>query len=333
MRTLRKVWRERLVWLLTASLFAPLAIVAAAWGGDLHPKIDVFGHFLLPALWLAGATALLAIALRAPRLFFFAIATLGLGAARVTGLAFVPTPVVAPVAKISVLQINKWRDNPTPEAVAALIRARDADVVVLIEALHADRALFDDLYPHVIAESRWELRPSHIRVLSRHPLTLQGFGRGLLGESRMIIQVDTPHGPLRLVPFHFTRPWPFADPHIQAAQARSLSDLIGPADGPTLVLGDCNCVPWGATARLLERELGVHGASGRFEGTWPTRLQTRRPDSPLWPRVLGIPIDLAFASKDLRIANLDVIADPAGSDHRPVAFDLVFPTEPGAPAP
>jgi endonuclease/exonuclease/phosphatase (EEP) superfamily protein YafD len=324
LRALRKLWRARLAWLLGTATLAPAGVVLAAWLGDVHPKIDVIGHFLLPALWLAAVTALLALPLRAPWLFMMAAATFSAGVVRVTGLTALQDQTRPALATLSVLQFNKWRDNPSPEAVDALVRARDPDLLVLIEARHGDHELLADKYPYVLAESRWELRPSHIRVLSRYPLTLQGFGRGLLGESRMIVDVETPAGPVRVVPFHFTRPWPFAYPDLQGTQAQSLAALVGQPATPLVLLGDCNCVPWGATARTLERSLGLSGFKARFHGTWPARVQSNRPDRGAWPRALGIPIDLVFASPDLRITGLEVLDDSAGSDHRPVSFNLAI---------
>ncbi len=74
------------------------------------------------------------------------------------------------------------------------------------------------------------------------------------------------------------------------------------------MVGDFNATLWSAGLRAFLSDTGLHGFDTR--AAWP-----------VWLGFVGIPIDHAFTSADLRILDIETGPD-IGSDHRPVMIDV-----------
>lgn len=150
-----------------------------------------------------------------------------------------------------------------PAALIADIRAIDPDVITLQEVSAENETLLQalsDRWPHQ------QLCPhapvGGVAVLSRHPAT--GEADRLCATSLAGLRIRTPAGPLWVVALHLPWPWPFGQALYSARACAALSRL----DGPVVLAGDFNMVPWSHT---LHRFMTVTGArrAGRALGTFP----------------------------------------------------------------
>lgn len=194
--------------------------------------------------------------------------------------------------------------NRDPAPLVVWLRAQPSDVVAIAELTpgYADaltRALGDD-YPYrafAAADT-----PFGIGLIARRPLTAIALRRSADGIPQLRAEIDTGHGPVRIVAVH---PMPPIDGHWHAERDRLLHALADEAAHdaiPMIVAGDLNATPWssamtGAAARGLFRATGVGT-------TWPDGH-------------IGIPIDHVLASAHWRRG--ETLRGPGiGSDHRPV---------------
>ena len=199
----------------------------------------------------------------------------------------------------------------------AWIEDSDPDIVVATEISprHVERmagAMGD--YPFRVLEPREH--PFGIAVYSRHPIAGEAvteFADGTPSPSDPVmvtVGVDTPAGTLHVAGLHLSTPVTprrFARRNEQFVTA---GDIVAQLDAPKLVVGDFNATPWSAGLRAFVAGNDLFGANTR--ATWP-----------VWLGFAGIPIDHAFASRDLRI--LDIETGPAiGSDHRPLLIDVAL---------
>lgn len=82
------------------------------------------------------------------------------------------------------------------------------------------------------------------------------------------MQVQTDHGPLWVVSLHLY--WPF--PYDQAAQVERLLPLLEALDGPVVVAGDFNMVPWSHVLRSIEEATNTQRA-GHLLYTFPMKRE------------------------------------------------------------
>ena len=108
--------------------------------------------------------------------------------------------------------------------------------------------------------------------------------------------------PVWIVSVHLTWPWP----KDQAAHAAALREVLSGLEGPVVMAGDFNMVPWGASVRSLAQAAGAVAAGpspGTFIGFDP---------------VLRLPIDHAFGPNGGRIT----LRPALGSDHLGLFVEL-----------
>lgn len=76
-----------------------------------------------------------------------------------------------------------------------------------------------------------------------------GDGRCLDKSRIAALQVKGPEGPFWVVSVHLFWPWPRG----QAAQVARISPLLAELDGPKVIAGDFNMVPWGVPVEQIAR--------------------------------------------------------------------------------
>lgn len=260
--------------------------LAASFLGRWHGIGDALAVIRLP---LAVAFALVVIwsdwpaALRWP----LAVGALAM-IAQVVALRFVP----GPPGDVTVYQKNLLFRNAAPQSVVDDILRVSPDIVTLQEVSEPNRVIPASLaaaYPTQILCPYASV--GGVAVLTRWPAT----GRTVCaeGEGLTAIEVTGPGGPVWLASAHLHWPWPFGQhPQVQRLALR-LNDL----DGPVVLAGDFNMVPWGWSVRALARAAGGQ----RVAGLQPT----------LWKRGVPLPIDHVIAPRGGQSRLLGRL----GSDH------------------
>lgn len=265
---------------------APLELIA-----NLRPQILVlalaFGcaAFTVGRYWAGGAAILLvsALLLLTPELF-----------------SRTPTAVTRPA--LTIVWCNVFKTNAVVERLATLARSRGADLVILGEPprdwARTREALSD--YPYIYGA----LDPDEhgAVILSRRPLTERSgpdLPPGVYPLST--VQMDQ----IRIVAMH---PPVAVNPRsLEASRAMMAAAVLEASAGRTLIVGDMNATPWSDRLRVLSTTLVRLSPS--LGSTWFSSLP-----------VLGLPIDHAFVTSDLR-ASAEV-GPGVGSDHLPLIISV-----------
>ena len=228
-------------------VFYPLcaAVFIASYGGALHPALDSLAVLRMPL------AALLVVLIALPRwrrnragLAVSALAAWALIWSQLLWSAFIDDR-----ATFTIYQRNLWFGNTSIDALLTDIEARDPDVITLQEVSPRNDVLIDRLsqdYPHQ-ARCTYSWRYS-IAVLSRLP---QGPTAKRCSDTRgaAALQVITPDGPGWVVSLHLHWPWPFGKPN----QLDEITEFVFQLDGPIIVAGDFNHVPWSHKVRSIAR--------------------------------------------------------------------------------
>lgn len=197
----------------------------------------------------------------------------------------------------------------------AWIKVSDPDVVVATEVSPRHVAQLADAmveYPFQVLEPR--RHPFGMAVYSRYPISGEA-ATELTGDrppARVPImvtaEVETPGGMLHIAGFHLFPPMTPQRLAWRNEQLAIAGDLLAAADAPKLVVGDFNATPWSASLRAFQSEYDLSGFNS--QATWPVSFG-----------FAGIPIDHAFASRDLPILKIETGPD-IGSDHWPILIDV-----------
>ena len=221
----------------------------------------------------------------------------------------------APEDAVTIYTANVLRGGGRPVDIAGAIVAEGADVVVLqeltwdvLQELRADPRL--DAYPH--RSDGGEHAVSGKAIWSRWPLSdieIEPFA-----VSRLVsATVESPDGPFRVANIHTAAPMAAANVGPWKAQFEQLRSLG--LDQPRILAGDFNATGDHRPFRdLLDRGwTDVHEPKGcGYDATWPTGRLTPVPVY----RLDHVLVTDHFEVLDVRLA------DPAGSDHRPVVAEL-----------
>lgn len=286
------------------------------WGGRFWWRLDLFAHFPLHAgLFLAGA-GLLLLALGRPRAAALMLLLAAINGGRMLPQWW-PTGRTADGIAMRVMSLNVLTRNLRHDAVVALVRERDPDVVVFQEI---DRRWTDglaeltDRYPHRLAEPRSD--NFGILMLSRWPLrdgAVVALGAG--APPSVMAQVATPGGAVLVIGTHPVPPMSARCARSRNLQLEVVASAARAAQAPVVLLGDLNVSPWSHFFARLERGSGLRDSSRGFgfQPTWPSFLPT-------------IPLDHCLASPELTVTARRV-GPEVGSDHLPLTVDLVLPRQ------
>lgn len=294
------------VWvLLVCSL---LRWLPGGWGVPDHLRIGM--------LWLA--LPLLASVLMARR--WVILVPLGLSVL-VNAVLVLPTwlsPAAGQGVPVTLLHTNVWNQNPSMDALAALVLDQQPDLAVVLERHYHHQA-------YAWAGGLAEILPYHAdcgisdcgnNVLSRWPLrqigvTTSPWYNAPTRPSFLAVRVERPEGPFTLVTAHLSRPF---DPPVQEAQVDWLLDRLREMPPPVLLAGDFNAAPWSPLMRRIMHEAGLV----RLSATGPTW-----PDGWLLP--FGIPIDHVLGGAGIGVSGRAQVLGDVGSDHRPVLVRFTLP--------
>lgn len=214
---------------------------------------------------------------------------------------------------VRILFANVLASNQDYEAVRALIRAEQPDIVAVVET----RApWFTELGPALAGYQKLE----HDR---RDNFGLGLYVRGSLhghvehfGGSVPTIVAELETRGVRLTAV-VTHPWPPMSGWAEAEQGKHLGELaryVVARRGTIVVAGDLNATPW---SRYFRRLVGTTGlcdtrAGFGYQGSYPAGSALQR-----------IPIDHVLVSCAVGVRDRRIGPD-VGSDHLPVIVDLTF---------
>jgi endonuclease/exonuclease/phosphatase (EEP) superfamily protein YafD len=298
-----------------AVLIGLFLVAFGAAFGRLHPLLDLFGQFILPALVGAVAIALLALVTARYTTALIAVAALLTNLLIVWPWVQSPSPAAATGPTVKVLLFNVYYYNKRLDEAARIVRELNPDIVILQEVITRVRPGLDamaDAFPYRVES--WLERPADALILSRFPMEDLAAElpvpkhRRPLGAAKVTIGERT----LTLFAAHLSLP-PWLHPrHSQMDEIKEIAETVNGRTGPRLLVGDFNASTWGAVithARTFAALDVLTGASG----TWPTFL----------PRDMGIPIDHMLASQEVTFVSRTLITIP-GSDHRAVLAEIRF---------
>ena len=319
-RPLRRVVRAAGVWLLVLPGLAWAGIRLFGWERGYLVQAFAFTPYVaawtvVPAVltlalrrWLAGAAAVLALAIMAVCVLPRALPDADRGPS--TGF------------RLTVMTINMFVGAADPAAIVKLVRDHDVAVLAVQEFSPAARAGLsaaglDTLLPYAALAD--EVATTGSGLYSRYPITTSRSDRGSGGNMQVYATIQPPGA----VPLDVESAHPLA-PYALAALPLWRDDLAAepaadPGGPPRILLGDFNST----LDHTPVRDLIAHGyrdaadATGQgLAGTW----------GPYHGRPIP-PVTLDHVLVDKRIGVREVqVRGVAGSDHRSVLAALDVPT-------
>lgn len=216
--------------------------------------------------------------------------------------ADVPGPV------LTLYQKNLLWNGADPAAILADILASDADIVTLQETSSRNAVLADGLaaaYAHRLTCST--SGNGGIALYARWPLRQPG-ERCAFANGLVVAEATLPDGShLWIGSVHLNWPWPYR----QARQMPGIVDRLASLEGPVLIAGDFNMVPWGSSVRRV-----AGAARARRLGHYWTTF-------PQFGRAMPLPIDQVLIPEGA--AGRLEIRPLLGSDHLGLLARVTLP--------
>ncbi len=297
-----------LAWLLLAAAAACLSAYALR---AIDQRLDIIAAFAIQAMLAAGVSSAIFVASR--RWLGAVAALLFAGAlASATG-AFAPgRRACAPgEAQLRVFFANLHVANADFERVAAAIEASDADVALLVEVGPEMESELKARLGGYDAIAGCDGRPRcESLVFARGPTAQVRTIAGGDGR-RAAASVERQGLRIEVVSVHLHNP--LAPP--RGVQYRQAEDMAGAVGERTVIIGDFNATPWGATFDRLA-EAGGPALAARplgYWGTWPSAF----------PTALRLPIDNVILPAGATCGDQSIGPD-IGSDHLPIIVDLAL---------
>lgn len=263
--------------------------VAAGFGGALHPMGDSFAVFREPLSLAAASLGVVALALG----WRTGAVPAGVGAAGLLTLLVGGSGATGETLRL--YQKNLLWLSASADAVIADALASEADAVTLQEVT-------DAIWAATTVPNGWTVHRCAFGSVGGTAVltTLPPAGDApVCAAGLSAIRVIGPSGPVWLVSIHLHWPWPYA----QAEQVEALLPVLDGLEGPVIVAGDFNMVPWSH-------------AVGRIEAV--TGTTAMRPPVRSWdPAAIGVSVPL-FLAIDHVLAPAGGVArarPPLGSDH------------------
>ena len=294
-------------------------LVLAGNAGRWHPALEVIANFRLHLSVLAGALGMVLGLARLRRSAVLAVLTTLIAAA---GLGSVFEPVERPGEgrPLTLLYANLWDRNPQPEALTAMLRVADADILITSETtrsmvegaggLHAT-------YPYrlVTSGAGEALRTA---IWSKYPLRDgELYLNNTVAPTGAAAIADLGGGTtLGLIGAHFSRPFE----RLHQIQVEALGPMASTLGHPLIVAGDFNAAPWSWVVRRAA-EVTATQILGGYRVTWKGRYRT--PLGPL-PEPWGHQIDQILVSAGIGVETVETL-DLPGSDHLGLFVRLRIP--------
>jgi endonuclease/exonuclease/phosphatase (EEP) superfamily protein YafD len=207
--------------------------------------------------------------------------------------------------------------NADVDAVVEMVAAANPDVVVFAEVTDFWARGLSTLrgsYPNTLVDPR--PGPFGIALFSRVASSAGHVVR--LGDSHtptLYAQLQVDGREIALAGAHPPPPIGTARAGERRAQFADIAARVRDAAGPVVLIGDLNCTPYSPYFRKLLRQSGLRDGRRGFgvKATWPVGLGP-----------LGLPIDHCLVSEGITVTSFTLGPD-IGSDHRPIAIELVLP--------
>ncbi len=276
-------------------------LLAGSYGGALHgvgDSLAVVRWQIALGLLLAGAALGLAGARRGWLLLPLAL----LGAAPV--IWAYARPQAAPAEpRVVLYQKNLSFRLADPAPVIADILESRPDVVTLQEVTKPNMAVLEGLKAMLPTQAHCgNSDVGGVAIAARWP-EIPGTRTCRPGAGSVLaLQLDTPDGPLWAVSLHLTWPWPEGSQRSQVE--KRVGRLLDVVEGPAVMGGDFNMVPWGTAPAHLAQVTGT------------VRIGRALPSYPPLEPLMPLPIDHVYGP-----AGSAGSAEPRpvlGSDHRGV---------------
>lgn len=154
------------------------------------------------------------------------------------------------------------------------IVATDAHIVTLQEVSNHNKRFMSNAYAHYPFQIVCPFRPQQsVAVLTRLPV-VPDTAFCLDGAGMAAVQVQTRQGQtFWAVSLHLE--WPF--PNDQFREAHVITEQLRALDGPIVIGGDFNMVPWGGSVRMIGQSTGTKPFGPRWNthrfGSWVLPLQ------------------------------------------------------------
>ncbi|MEM6897179.1 MAG: endonuclease/exonuclease/phosphatase family protein [Pseudomonadota bacterium] len=281
------------------------ALFLLSYLGGLHPAADAFTvvRFPLAALVLLG----LAVPALRVSLPYLAVACLAVSFLLWQGGAWhlIEKPRLAPPTGegITLYQRNLLYSNVEIPALVEDVARQDPDVITLQEVSRKNAALLDALradYPYQVycANPR-----GGVAVLSRLTPGPEGpvCATPTTPGGAAALNVETSEGQGWIIALHLRWPWPYE----QHRQLRDIAPEIAALEGPKILAGDFNAMPW---SNAVRRMISTTGA--RYVGPRRTTF---------WIGMVPLPLDHVLAGRG-SVERLGL----AGSDHRGLLARVTF---------
>ena len=278
----------------------------------VHPLADSFSHFRMYLLFLVLGASLVFCLQRRWKMFAFTSVIGLIGLVSFYPVFFTlgrpaPTPVSGPEVKL--VQFNSLFDNKNPQAIVALIKRENPDLVALQEISAATSVILKSLETNYPEQKYCPFTGlGGVVILSRHPASASGCEQGS-GATWMRMEIEGQ--PLTLVSLHLHWPYPFR----QHKQIDNLTPVLQKLSVPIIVAGDFNAAPWSHGVERIERATQTEVAKGVRNS-----LIADIPAMGRWPI---LPVDHVLASGELFVKHI-YLGEPSGSDHLPLIANFQY---------
>jgi len=231
--------------------FLTMACLALGFTGRVWPLGDSLAVFRLPNVLLLGV---LILTLQKTRFFYLA-----LGVAILSALSIAINYIPQNIDDKTVYRLYQKNMSFLVEDRSALkadVLAAETDFITLQEVTlpdgtQANLEFISNLKTHFPYQLTCpSARVGGVAILSRWPST-EGHCFDFDGAGAM--QVETPAGRIWVVSVHLYWPYPFT----QAYQIKRLTAHIDSLEGPKIIAGDFNSVPWSYSVKALKRASGT----------------------------------------------------------------------------
>lgn len=306
----------------SATVIAAL-LTAASWLGSYGWAPELLTHFRAQFVIGALAIAILAVAVRRPRIALMAALIAAANAWPMLPY-LLPRAITAQASErsVRVMFANVHIGNHDYDTLRALVQTEQPDILGLAEVdeswLTALSALRSE-FPYSV------LRPQAdaygLALFSRLPLrelhsaidVQEGVQVAIVAEAEMA------NGHVTVIVAHPMSPVSPASAAARNTQLRSISGMIkADRNHGQILIGDLNTTPWSPHYALLETDANlVNAARGRgYQPTWPAW-------TPGWGG-FRIPIDHCLLSEGIEVQQFRT-GPEIGSDHLPLIVDVTMP--------
>ncbi len=311
--------RRTLAALASGAAAVLLLLTLAGYVERLGPALEVIANFRLHLAVLSGALGI-----------FLGLARQRRGAGLAVLAALIATAGLGPVfdtverpgtgRPLTLFYANLWDRNPQHQALAAMLRTVDADILITSETTRSVAEGAGGLragYPYrLVAPGTGDaLRTA---IWSKYPLSdAELYLNNTVAPTGAAAVADLGDGTtLGLIGAHFSRPFE----RLHRTQVEALGPMAERLGRPLIVAGDFNASPW---SWLVARAAEVTGTNilGGYRVTWKGRYRT--PLGPL-PAPWGHQIDQMLLSGGIGVETVETV-DLPGSDHRGLLVRLRIP--------